>query len=345
MNAPRISILIPTLNAGRTLRDCLASIRAQVYPAEALEIVVADGGSTDDTLAIAREFGVSTIVPNPLKTGEAGKAGAAEAATGDVFALIDSDNVLPAPDWLATMAAPFADPEIAAAEPLAYTRRDEDPPLTRYFAMLGMNDPLCLFIGNYDRECAVTGAWTAIPLEVSDRGAWLKVVLRAGEPTPTIGANGFLIRRSALAHVAWKPYWFDVDVLRDAAAAAEGGRIAVAKVKCGIVHLYCRTLGEFARKQRRRVRDFLFFAPGRQRAVVPGERRRIVRGIVRFSLATTTLVPLLLQRRRGARRIPDSAWSLHVPVCFITLWVYATTLLGKCLGVRQAPLSRDNWRQ
>jgi uncharacterized protein YbjT (DUF2867 family) len=133
--------------------------------------------------------------------------------------------------------------------------------------------------------------------------------------------------------------------VRDVAAAAPDGRVCVAKVDCGIVHLYCRTLGEFARKQKRRVRDFLYFSPVRERAIVPGEHKRIVWGIVRFSLATLGVVPLLLQRRRGARRMPDPAWSLHVRVCFITLWIYSTTFLGKCLGFRQAPLSRDNWRQ
>ena len=343
--APRISILIATLNSGRTLRPCLESIRAQDYPAEALEIVVADGGSTDDTLDIARDCGVTRVVPNPLKTGEAGKSAAAAAATGDIFALVDSDNILPDRDWLATMAAPFADPEVVASEPLHYTRRAEDGELTRYFAMLGMTDPLCLFIGNYDRHCAVTGKWTEIPMETADQGGWIKVFVKAGRPTPTFGANGFLIRRSALAAVAWQPYWFDVDVMRDVAAAAPDGRVCVAKVDCGIVHLYCRTLGEFARKQKRRVRDFLYFSPVRERAIVPGEHKRIVWGIVRFSLATLGVVPLLLQRRRGARRMPDPAWALHVPVCFITLWIYSTTFLGKCLGLRQAPLSRDNWRQ
>ena len=217
--APRISILIATLNSGRTLRPCLESIRAQDYPAEALEIVVADGGSTDDTLDIARDCGVTRVVPNPLKTGEAGKSAAAAAATGEIFALVDSDNILPDRDWLATMAAPFADPEVVASEPLHYTRRAEDGDLTRYFAMLGMTDPLCLFIGNYDRHCAVTGKWTEIPMETADQGGWIKVFVKAGRPTPTFGANGFLIRRNALAAVAWQPYWFDVDVMNNLPSA------------------------------------------------------------------------------------------------------------------------------
>ena len=153
----KISFVIPVLNSERTLGACLDAIRAQDYPRADYEVVIADAGSSDRTLAIARAAGVDTIVPNPLKTGEAGKTAGIKAATGDVIALVDSDNILPDPAWLARMMAPFADPDVIATEPIEYTARAEDPALTRYFALLGMNDPICLFTGNYDRVSAVTG--------------------------------------------------------------------------------------------------------------------------------------------------------------------------------------------
>lgn len=45
-----ISIIIVTYNAAKTLQQCLDSIYAQTYPA--IEIIVIDGKSTDDTVAI-----------------------------------------------------------------------------------------------------------------------------------------------------------------------------------------------------------------------------------------------------------------------------------------------------
>lgn len=106
------------------------------------------------------------------------------------MALIDSDNILPRPDWLARMVEPSDDPQIAAAEPIEFTCRESDPALTRYFAMLGMNDPLCLFLGNYDRYSCVSGRWTEMPRESEvDAGSYLKVSFRP-ENMPTIGANG-----------------------------------------------------------------------------------------------------------------------------------------------------------
>jgi len=53
---------------------------------------------------------VSPCNPNPLKTGEAGKAAGVKHAGGEIIALIDSDNILPERDWLVRMAALFYDP-------------------------------------------------------------------------------------------------------------------------------------------------------------------------------------------------------------------------------------------
>ena len=169
----RLSIVIPVLNSEQTLPECLAAIRGQTLPRTDYEIVLADAGSTDRTLEIAHEAGVDVIVPNPLRTGEAGKTAGIKAAHGEIIALVDSDNILPDAGWLERMLAPFADPEIVATEPIAYTSRPQDPALTRYFALLGMNDPICLFTRNYDRICAITGRWTGLPIVGTDPGAAL----------------------------------------------------------------------------------------------------------------------------------------------------------------------------
>ncbi|KAA2242569.1 glycosyltransferase [Chitinophaga agrisoli] len=49
-----ISIIIATFNAGKHLRDCLASIESLTE--KRIEVVISDGGSTDDTLSIVKEF-------------------------------------------------------------------------------------------------------------------------------------------------------------------------------------------------------------------------------------------------------------------------------------------------
>ena len=334
-----LSIIIPTLNSGKTLGECLAAIRSQTFPRSGYEIVIADAGSSDDTLAIAKEFGVDAITGNPLKTGEAGKAAGIKASKGDIIALVDSDNILPDPGWIERMLAPFSDGDIIAAEPIEYTCRKGDPALTRYFALLGMNDPICLFTGNYDRVSAVTGKWTGLHVKQEDAGPYLKLFL-SPDALPTIGANGFVFRRSLLDGVKWEPYIFDIDILYGRMIGL--GAVTVAKVKTGIVHLYCERLGDFVRKQRRRIRDFLYFAQSKERTYPWSSQRKA--GIAAFCICTALVLPLLWQAARGAMRKPDRAWLYHVPVCWITLCVYASAVISKLLGAGQAPVDRTSWQ-
>lgn len=340
-SAPKVSVLVPTLNSARTLGECLDSLRAQDYPADCVELVVADAGSTDSTLEIARAHGAARIVENPLRTGEAGKAAAFSASTGELLLLLDSDNVLPSPDWLRRMAAAFDDPSVSAAEPLRYESRPCDPPLVRYFAQLGMNDPLCLYLGTYDRECAVTRRWTDLPVETEDRGDFLLLSLHASDPFPTIGANGFMVRRRALDRVRADRYWFDVDVPREIAAAAPDGTVRIAKVKTGVVHLYCDTLDAFVRKQNRRIRDYLYFSSCRAKAPPPP-----LLSIARFSIAAVFAFPLLRQARRAAARTGDEeAWKFHLPACRATLRVYASAFIRRAFCGKPAAADRSSWRQ
>jgi len=58
VNKPAVSIT-PTYNSERTLQDCLESIKHQDYPD--VEIIIADGGSTDSTLEIARNYETVTL--------------------------------------------------------------------------------------------------------------------------------------------------------------------------------------------------------------------------------------------------------------------------------------------
>lgn len=105
-NYPLISIITPTLNAQSVLEECLRSISEQDYPKDKIEIIIADGGSSDGTLEIAKRYGAK-VVPNPLKTAEAGKDAALKHARGELVALIDSDNILPDSKWLKQMVEPL----------------------------------------------------------------------------------------------------------------------------------------------------------------------------------------------------------------------------------------------
>lgn len=337
-----ISIIIPTLNSGKTLKKCLDSILIQDYPKEKLEIIIADGGSVDNTISIV-ESKLSDInykiCSNPLKTGEAGKAVGIKNAKNDLIAFIDSDNILPQKKWFKLITAPFKDPEIVSSEPIYYTYRITDGYITRYCALLGMNDPICLFLGNYDRFCTLTGVWTEAPRTEKDMGIYIKVKLANPNKIPTIGANGFLIRREVLQKYQRGDYFFDIDIIYDLVKAE---KYAVSKVKIGIIHLYCRTLVQLLKKQRRRIKDYTYYNNLNLRKYPWSNLSKIK--IVKFCFYTVTVVPILLQALVGYLKRKDNAWFFHIVACWLTLLVYGyNTVVSKILNISKE--SREEWQR
>jgi hypothetical protein len=185
----------------------------------------------------------------------------------------------------------------------------------------------------------LTGRWTDLPVSYEKKDGHLKLELKPGA-VPTVGANGFVIRRSLLKSVRWEPYFCDIDIMWEAMTK---GLSKMAKVDCGIVHLYCRELGEFARKQRRRVDDFLFYRETDKRQY-PWDSRWMG-GLVKFCVYTITVLPLVAQALRGWLRCHDPAWCYHVPCCWITLWVYGIAFLRRKAGVTPRVGSREGWQQ
>jgi glycosyltransferase involved in cell wall biosynthesis len=333
---PSVSVVIPTLNSARYFEECLGSVRAQEYPGR-VEVLIVDAGSTDETLDIARRFEVERILENPLKTGEAGKAVGLRAAEGDLLLSLDSDNVLVGADWLRRMVEPFGDRDVMSAQPLRWDYRRHDHFVTRWAALTGVGDPLTLYVGNYDRYSHLTGRWTDYPHQAQQRDGWLRVKINPGW-VPTIGANGYLVRREALAEVPFGQYFFDVDFAHD---LVQRGLNTIALVDVPIRHYFSDSASRFYLKTKRRVDDFYFFSSVGLRSYPWTSRKK--KGVARFVASTLLVVPLLVDIGRGFRRRPDRAWFFHLPACWITLVVYgAGAIRGR---LRPRMLDRRGWRQ
>ncbi len=86
---PTVSVILPVLDESEMLASCLEAVSAQGYP-EILEVVVADGGSSDGTREIAQSFPLVRLVDNPRRNRPAGLNVAIAAATGEVIVRVDA---------------------------------------------------------------------------------------------------------------------------------------------------------------------------------------------------------------------------------------------------------------
>jgi glycosyltransferase involved in cell wall biosynthesis len=335
---PTVTAVLPTLNAQRYLDECLRALREQDYAGE-IEILIVDGGSTDRTVAIAREHGVDRILENPLRSGEAGKAVGVKAARGDLILLLDSDNIVVGSDWLRRMVRPFIeDDEVIGCEPARFEYRRQDHPINRWHALLGAADPLTIYTGNYARDSVLTGRWTDCPHACESRDGWERVRLYPNW-VPVLGANGFMIRKVAYETVPVGDYLFDLDYVHQLVLA---GHSVVGRADVAVRHYFCDGVRRFKAKTRRRVDDYFFFSSSGQRSY-PWTGRR-TRAMAEFVVSTVLVVPIVREAMRGYRRYPDvEAWAWHVFACWITLLVYATGVIRGRL--RPTMLSREGWGQ
>ncbi len=95
---PTVSIILPALNEAPQLTRCLKAIAGQTYPA-IVEVVLADGGSTDETRSVASSFPNVFVVDNPRRTRPAGLNAAIAAASGDIIVRVDARTSF-APDYV-----------------------------------------------------------------------------------------------------------------------------------------------------------------------------------------------------------------------------------------------------
>jgi glycosyltransferase involved in cell wall biosynthesis len=138
----RFSVILPTLNEAARLPVVLDSIARQRYPRECVEVLIADGGSTDETVAIAQSFGAK-VFHNPMRRAEPGAGMLLEIATGDVAIVTAADNRFGDEHVLARLALPFADLRITGAFPAVVSTR-EDGATARYIN--AFTDPFNHFV-------------------------------------------------------------------------------------------------------------------------------------------------------------------------------------------------------
>ncbi|MGL5892038.1 MAG: TIGR04283 family arsenosugar biosynthesis glycosyltransferase [Bacteroidia bacterium] len=98
----KLSVIIPALNEAKHIARLIAHLQRNADD-RLLEIIVADGGSTDDTAGIAEKAGVH-VLRLPMQNRAAQQNAGAAAAKGSVLYFVHAD-VLPPASYLSSIAA------------------------------------------------------------------------------------------------------------------------------------------------------------------------------------------------------------------------------------------------
>jgi GT2 family glycosyltransferase len=107
-----IAVVVPAYNASSYLRKCLEALAASEGPK--FECIVVDDGSTDDSPAIARQFGARLLSTGGRKGPACARNIGARATKADLLFFIDSD-VCVEPNTIARVCSAFEqDPELTA---------------------------------------------------------------------------------------------------------------------------------------------------------------------------------------------------------------------------------------
>ena len=326
----KISVIIPTFNSQKTIEQALKSIRLQNYPQDKIEIIIIDGGSTDETKKIVKKYNVRLLITDPKKQNvEYNKSVGIKQAKGELLLMIDHDNILPHKDLLKKMVLPFIeDKEMVGVETLRYHYDKSLSMLDRYFALFAVTDPLAFYLRKADRLSFIYEDYYK-KYNPIDKGKYYLVKFDKNN-IPTIGANGFLVNRKILienANISPEKY-FPIDVNVD---LIRKGFNTYAFIKDSITHVAGHGNVGFYLKRRMMFMKQYYLSENNislqnARRYSVYERKDLL-GLIYFILISLTLIVPFIDSIRGFVKIRDSAWFIHPILCFGFVIMYGYVIL------------------
>lgn len=329
-----VSVIMPTYNSEGTIETSLKSIRGQDFDQSGVEILVIDGGSTDRTREIARQYN-ATVIDNPRRLPEAAKTLGIQRARGMWGAFLDSDEsyidmqcfagrkrlLENHPDIKYIVSAGILNPSNAGA-------------VTRYTNYIG--DPFSNFVYNhyngYDR---IRTACRLYQTQQNEDGVILR--FHEGESLPLYDAKGDFfsipLARKCLA---------EADDPENVAATifdriVSGTHCAALRRWDAVIHDSRMTAASYASKLRWRVRNNLFGASSgvgyssRSRNVRRLKQRQMLWILYSLSLICPFLEGIVISlKERDICFLSHWFWNEYV--LLIIIWYIIRKVAGKPPG-------------
>lgn len=292
---PRVSFIMPTLNAAAILENCLASIARQTYPRDRYEILIADAHSRDATRQIAQKYG-ATVLDDNGRNMEEGKRLALAHASGEYIVFVDADNELTHPDYIELAVNALAKNPAALGVESYYLASSRMSSFCAYVThLLHISDPICWLM-------------SVEPVFAGNEGEVERWTLPGNSCSYPLGANGFVFRKSDLDAVKANEHFQDTHV---ALYLMRNGKREWLRIRGrGVHHYYVQTLWGFVRKRRRATVHFLNVRSEvkvswmAEKPPIPGWAA---------CLYCVTFVGPIYHTLRGLIRDFDLRWLWHLP--------------------------------
>lgn len=289
----RLSLIIPCAPQDEPqLQELLSSIDRQCFQKEELEVLIMREGNSEE----AKAYGI-------------------QRSQGAILGLLCADNQLLGNTFLSEMCAAAENPGVIGAYPRHYAWMSQDPPLNRYFALLGANDPLCWWLGKADRSMH-----GGRPARRVDRVTFGRVL-------PSVGDNGFFVKAAAIKPFVTDPArHFCIDVCEDMRRAG----LATYTITPNVI--WHKTGSSFWTwlKKRWRYTNELYWRDYAKRRWKMVDTPRDWWLCLWFAIASGLLLPQVFVVLRGYRRVKDPAWLWHVPICLCCTLLYTCAMMRHC---------------
>ncbi len=329
---PFVSIITLTLNPDLSVwKRTLDSIRIQKYPRQKIEHIVMDGGSRSEIINLAKNYGCKvTILPKLRDQSETRKGLGIALAKGEIIAFIEADNPLIEDTWVSNMVQPFIErPEVIGAFSMYNDYLPRMPALTKYCALLGVNDPLLYYLGKSEKMPRFKKTYQKGTIVSENKNYY--VVKFTRNNLPTLGDNGHLVRRELIQKINQDPKKFiHVDAF---ARLLDLGYDTYAVVKNSIIHFTGSNIFNLFR--RRTVFKEQFYNQRHQERmyrVFDSRNAQDRWNLFRFVFFSLTFIQPFFLSLRGYLTIREPAWFLHPIVCFIAVLSYTRSELGMRLA-------------
>ncbi len=305
-----LSIIVPTLNNQKDMTVFMESLQRQTFPKKLTTIHILDGGSTDDTVKIAKKYG-AIVIPNPKVLAEPGVNLGMSKAKGDLMMILAVDNIYTDPTALQKLVKVFEDPRIFAAFPKQASEK-RDTIFSKYHNTF--TDPFNHFIYGY----ACNGrTFDRVYKRIQHNELYSVFDFASNETAPLIAlAQGFTIKGSYRRSKVDE--FDDIQPIMRLVKGLPADRQVAYVHGVSVIHHTTRGLGHFIRKTRWATRNSLskknYGIEYRKNTLSSQQKLRIKLWPI---YAVTVFAPIVVSIY-GLIRDRQSKWIYHPILCLIS---------------------------